>query len=853
MSTHKHIDRICVVITVLSLLLTVAFMNGKALGLEESTRQMGYESTLFDTSVVHTIDIVIDDWDAFVQNAASEEYSACSVVIDNKAVKNVAIRGKGNTSLSTVATMGSSRYSFKIEFDHYESGKSYKGLDKLCLNNCIQDNTYMKDYLAYRLMAEFGADAPLCSYAWVTVNGEDWGLYLAVEGIEDSFLERLYGGEGDLYKPDSLSMGGGGPGNGMGFDMDAFMDENAENMGIPWNRGSDEDQTGGETTENSESADSAESAESTGRPQMPGGMQPPEGMELPEGMERPEMPGGMERPEMPEGMERPEMPEGMERPEMPGGMGGGPGGFGMGSSDVKLQYTDDDPDSYTNIFDNAKTTVTEADQKRLIRSLKALSGGEDLEEVLDVDELLRYFVVHNYLVNSDSYTGSMIHNYYLREADGQLSMIPWDYNLAFGTFQSGDASSAVNDPIDTPLSVSGDGSRPIVDWIFQNEEYTELYHQYFAEFLETVDVSAMIEETYALIAPYVEKDPTAFCTFEEFETGVDTLRSFCEKRTLSVQGQLDGTIPATDEGQTADSSALIETDGLELSDMGSMGGGGGPGGGGGFGGGGFGGGRPGSQDGQSAGSESPDTKSPDAESPGAESTDASAQTGNSQPSSVGDGNFQPPNMGDGNFQPPSGGDGSFQPPNMGDGNFQPPNGGDGSFQPPDMGDGNFQPPSGGNGNFQPPSGGNGNFQPPSGGDGNFQPPSGGDGNFQPPSGGNGNFQPPSGGDGNFQPPSGGDGNFQPSTGSGGNVQPTTGDSSDSQSTGDGNSNVQPPSGDPGANNGQPQQGMPSGFGPGNMSFPGQTTTKSIPWLPLGLSALALTAGLLVAWLYRRNR
>ena len=776
MSTHKHIDRICVVITVLSLLLTVAFMNGKALGLEESTRQMGYESTLFDTSVVHTIDIVIDDWDAFVQNAASEEYSACSVVIDNKAVKNVAIRGKGNTSLSTVATMGSSRYSFKIEFDHYESGKSYKGLDKLCLNNLIQDDTYMKDYLAYRMMAEFGADAPLCAYAWVTVNGKPWGLYLAVEGVEDSFMERVYGGEGDLYKPDSMNMGGGGPGNGRDFDMDDFMDKNAENMGIPWSRGSEDGQSEdaeGEQQEKTAGSRPERPDGGSGRPQMPGGMGMPGGMQLPEGMEPPE---GMK---LPEGME---VPEGMEWPEMPGGPGG------MSSPDVKLQYSDDDPDSYTNIFDNAKTTVTEADQKRLIRSLKALSEGEDLEEVLDVDELLRYFVVHNYLVNSDSYTGSMIHNYYLREADGQLSMIPWDYNLAFGTFQSGDASSAVNDPIDTPLSVSGDGIRPIVDWIFQNEEYTELYHQYFAEFLETVDVSAMIEETYALIAPYVEKDPTAFCTYEEFETGVDTLRSFCEKRTLSVQGQLDGTIPATDEGQTADSSALIETDGLELSDMGSMGGGMGGGGGPGGGFGGFGGGRPGSQDSQSTGSGSPDTKSADAG-----STDASAQTGSSQPPSGGKGNFQPPSGGDGNFQPPGGGDGNFQPPNMGDGNFQPPSGGDGNFQPPNMGDGNFQPPSGGGGNFRPP------------------------------------------------------------TGSDGNVQPTNGDSSDSQSTGDGAANAQPPSGDPGANNGQPQQGMPSGFDPGNMSFPGQTATKSIPWLPLALSAIALTAGLLVAWLYRRNR
>ena len=144
MSTHKHIDRICVAVTLLALLLTVAFMNGEALGLTASARTMGYEKTLFDTSRVHTINIVIDDWDAFIQTATSEEYATCSVVIDNEAVKNVAIRGKGNTSLSSVATMGSERYSLKLEFDHYETGNTYKGLDKLCLNNLIQDNTYMK-------------------------------------------------------------------------------------------------------------------------------------------------------------------------------------------------------------------------------------------------------------------------------------------------------------------------------------------------------------------------------------------------------------------------------------------------------------------------------------------------------------------------------------------------------------------------------------------------------------------------------------------------------------------------------------------------------------------------------------
>lgn len=197
----------------------------------------------------------------------------------------------------------------------------------------------------------------------------------------------------------------------------------------------------------------------------------------------------------------PTMPEGVTF-----GGNGGPGG-GMGSEDVKLQYVDDDPDSYANIFDNAKTDISEADEQRLIASLKKLSAYEDLEDVLDTDEVLRYFVVHNFVVNGDSYTGSMIHNYYLYEQDGKLAMIPWDYNLAFGTFQSNDADSAVNDDIDAVLS-----DRPMQAWIFSDEAYAAEYHALFAEFLETVDWGTIIDEAYTLIAPYVEKDPTKFCT-----------------------------------------------------------------------------------------------------------------------------------------------------------------------------------------------------------------------------------------------------------------------------------------------------------------------------------------------------
>ncbi len=532
MASHKYIDRICLIGALLSLLISLLFMNGQALGIQAASRVMGYETRLFDTGRIHTIDIVMDDWDFFIDTCENEEYSSCAVVIDNEAYKNVGLRAKGNTSLSMVSQLDSDRYSFKIECDHYDSGKTYYGLDKLSLNNIIQDNTFMKDYLTYRLMGEFGVNAPLCSFVYITVNGEDWGLYLAAEGLEDGFLQRNYGqNHGELYKPDSTGFGGG-RGNGRDFNMDGFMDdldhgeqplgESLNTQQLPWTR---------------------ESSAPTG----------PE----PSGQDN-----NIPRDFSPPG-------QGID-PSVGFGRGGG-----IGSADVMLQYIDDDPDSYANIFDNAKTDVTQADQARLIQSLNTLSQGGDVSDVVDIDQVLRYFVVHNFVVNGDSYTGSIVHNYYLYEEDGRLSMLPWDYNLAFGAFQENNASSAVNDPIDTPLSVTGSGDRPMADWIFSNKKYTAQYHQYFQDFLNTVDFISIIDSAYALTAPYVEKDPTKFCTVEQFETGVEALKAFCTLRAKSVAGQLTGAIPSTSAEQAENQDTLVDASALTLSDMGAMNNGGG--------------------------------------------------------------------------------------------------------------------------------------------------------------------------------------------------------------------------------------------------------------------------------------
>ncbi|MDO4669784.1 MAG: CotH kinase family protein, partial [Butyricicoccus pullicaecorum] len=529
-SGSKHFDKLAWAVTALILIVTILFMNGNILGLEAMEHIMGYENRLFDNTKMHTIDIVIDDWDELIDNAISEEYYAANVVIDGESYRNIGIRAKGNTSLSTVASLGSERYSFKIEFDQYDSSITYHGLDKLSLNNLIQDSTMMKDYLTYTMMNEFDVAAPLCSYVYITVNGKDWGLYLAVEGVEDSFLERNYGsGYGELYKPDSMNFGGGRE-NGKDFDLDG----NKKNKQL--------------TDDSSQShAGMPDKEEFEPYKMLGNGISGSLQQE-----EDTEMVGDSDSDSF-----RPL--KDFDPSEMFGG-----DGFDLGSSsEVKLQYIDDDLESYSNIWESAKTAVTESDQKRMVESLKKLSNKENIESVVDIEQVLRYFVVHNYVCNDDSYTGMMVHNYYLYEKGGQLAMIPWDYNLAFGTFTASDASGTVNTPIDRPVSNGSGEDRPMWSWILSDKSYTNLYHQYFAEFLSAVDIQGIINNACNLIQSYVKKDPTAFYTYEEFKTGVDTLRQFCSLRSQSISTQLE-------TGETDEKMEYADASSISLTDMGTM-------------------------------------------------------------------------------------------------------------------------------------------------------------------------------------------------------------------------------------------------------------------------------------------
>lgn len=545
---------------------------------------MAYQNTLFDTSSVIEVDIDIseDNWAALLENATAEEYYDCDVTINGTTYEHVGLRAKGNTSLSMVASSDSDRYSFKIKFDEYVDGQSCDGLSKLVLNNNYSDATMMKEALCYDMFAFLGADASLYNYAKVSVNGEYRGVYLALEPVEESFAIRNYGtGYGQLYKPDSMEMGGPGKMKDislsqireeMGFDADSDDTQASSNAG------KSDTQASSDTSDADSGSHSASgSAQGTDK-NSDAGKSKPSAPPSPSSEDPPSPPT-----DAPDGF-----PEDSGYQSRPGNGNPPGGGFGDDSA-ASLNYIDDELSSYETIWESSVFKSTDKDHRRVINALKNICADdadtESLAESMDIDNILRYMAVQTFVVNLDSLSGSMAHNYYLYEDDGQLNIIPWDYNLAFGGFQSGSASETINFPIDTPFSSGVNlADRQFFMALLENETYLAQYHDYLSQLVEEYVNGGGFDSFYdrvtAQIDALVQNDPTSFYTYDEYTAAAAMLKETVALRAASVQGQLDGSIPSTRDEQSEDSSNLLDASSIDLSVMGVMNGGGqgGPGG-----------------------------------------------------------------------------------------------------------------------------------------------------------------------------------------------------------------------------------------------------------------------------------
>jgi spore coat protein CotH len=606
-----------------------------------------------------------DNWQRLTANAMAKPIVRADFWFDGELYKDVAVRTKGMNSLMT--SQGSSRLPLKVDFNFFISAQTFHGIKKLCLNNGVSDPSFIREVLGYELFEQMDLPTPRRGFADIWINDIHLGLYTIVEAVDKPFLRRNFGNAGgNLYKPET-------PAAALNWTIKDLSEQTAGTT----QTSKSEDQTnldiriggtrlGDLITILRQEGDvmsemlPRDDAASSGGP-FPGGFRGGgPGGPLPGDPNRP-FPGGRAGPfpvepndsfaggfEAKGGFNRDRRGKFPDDPNSPfaaefrggrgfpgdpnrsfdrgeragrfgggpnmlrggraGGPGGGPGGprgFGRGNLIEQM---------------GLKTNENSPDHSALFNFLEVLNNCPDesfpneVEKVLDVDGFLRFLAVSVLIVHLDNYIG-MGHNYYLYEDNGKFTVIPWDLNLAFGTFGGGPGGGgpggrgggpggggSINFYIDSPVS-GNMAEKPLVSRILAYEPYMDKYHQYLEQllnggFAEGV-IEARINELAGLVRPYVEADNLKFSSNEDFERSVSDnpasddsgqagfdrsggrggfrgggpggrgggggmnaplLKTFIKQRRLSVTEQLNGKLPSQSQSENPEISNEFEWD-----------------------------------------------------------------------------------------------------------------------------------------------------------------------------------------------------------------------------------------------------------------------------------------------------
>ncbi|MDX6601016.1 MAG: hypothetical protein QOF13_218 [Solirubrobacterales bacterium] len=140
----------------------------------------------------------------------------------------VGIRLKGGIgSFRDLHEKASFKVKFNFENSKGEKGKKYLGLKKLTLNNMVQDKSFIHERLAYEAFRSAGVPSPRTGYAYIEVNGEDFGLHLNIEALDDVALEKRFGPFGHLYE---ATYGSDVQHNPPGFEIDEGDEEDTADL-----------------------------------------------------------------------------------------------------------------------------------------------------------------------------------------------------------------------------------------------------------------------------------------------------------------------------------------------------------------------------------------------------------------------------------------------------------------------------------------------------------------------------------------------------------------------------------------------------------------------------------------------
>jgi len=439
--------------------------SGCARSTTRGTHDPDFDPFVDDRIATVRIEITDENWTFLREHAFEEQYVPADIRWDDELVPDIGFRTKGNSSLGQAVGWDSPRMPFAVDFNIFNRARTFHGVKKVFLNNGWSDPTLIREMIAYEIFAEMGIPTPRCSLVDLWVNEEHLGVYTMVEMVDQTFISNHFDDDtGHLYKPELLVA-----------RLDWTEKDNEKELGMP------------------------------GMPEMP----------------------GLHR----------------QDPVLYTNIGGAPLIDllrALGEEEITSLY-EPEQERQGNVFRGLppvpmpanyleammlKTNENNPDPSSLFRFLEVLNlepnetFPQEIEKVLDVDMTLKFIAVSAVIVHLDNYIG-IGHNNYLYEANGKFTPIPFDTNMAFGTFNLGIRKDGIiNYYIDEPTA--GEMYRfPLVDRLLKYEPYLERYRGYVEEVMDgpfSLDVVLpRLDRLVEMVRPYARADTEMFYSYEDWE------------------------------------------------------------------------------------------------------------------------------------------------------------------------------------------------------------------------------------------------------------------------------------------------------------------------------------------------
>jgi hypothetical protein len=413
---------------------------------------------------IATVRLVLTDeaWQYCREHAFEEQYVRADFWWDDELVPDVGLRPKGNSSLGQAIGWDSPRLPLCVDFNIFNRARSFHGVKKVFLNNGWSDPTLIREMVAYKVFAAMGIPTPRAALIDLWANDTHLGVYTMVEMVDQSFISLHFDDDtGNLYKPEVLAarLDWTEADIGKDFSVEGFAPLHQQDSILYTNIGG---------------APLIDLLRALGQEELVAFYEP-----------QPELEGSKSR-----GLPPSRAPQTYLEAMM-------------------LKTNENDPD-YSGLFNFLEVLNNEPGE----------TFPQEIEKVLDVDTTLKFIAVSAVILHLDNYIG-IGHNNYIYEANGVFTPIPWDTNMAFGTFNQGIRKEGlINYYIDEPTA--GKMYRyPLVKRLLDVPAYRERYHGYVEEVMNgpfaPEVIQPRIDRLAEMVRPYAAADTEMFYAYEDWE------------------------------------------------------------------------------------------------------------------------------------------------------------------------------------------------------------------------------------------------------------------------------------------------------------------------------------------------